>query len=61
VKIDVEGYEQEVLKGLSVPVGALSFEFHRHLLTEAMACVRLLPNYRFNYCLDECPQLQPDW
>jgi hypothetical protein len=27
IKIDVEGYEAEVLAGLSVPVAALSFEF----------------------------------
>ena len=27
VKIDVEGYEPEVLRGLSSPVGALSYEF----------------------------------
>lgn len=39
IKIDVEGYELEVLKGLSSPVNALSFEFTPELLEMAAECV----------------------
>lgn len=52
VKIDVEGFEPEVLRGLSRPVAALSFEFTRSLADHASACVdRLaeLGRYEFNF------------
>ena len=39
VKIDVEGYEAEVLAGLSTPVPALSFEFTTIQRDVACACV----------------------
>jgi FkbM family methyltransferase len=39
VKIDVEGYEAEVLTGLSTPVPALSFEFTTIQRDVACACV----------------------
>jgi FkbM family methyltransferase len=55
-KIDVEGYEAEVLAGLSQPVPALSFEFVAGQLDVAAACVdRLeeLAGYRFNVVLAE--------
>jgi FkbM family methyltransferase len=39
VKIDVEGYEAEVLAGLSAPVPALSFEFTTIQRDIARACV----------------------
>ncbi len=39
IKIDVEGYELEVLKGLSRPVKALSFEFTPERRDEAALCV----------------------
>lgn len=51
VKIDVEGYEEEVLKGLSYPVNALSFEFLPASIETALACVKratALGSYRFN-------------
>jgi len=50
-KIDVEGYEAEVLAGLSRPLAGLSFEFVAGQLDVAAACVtRLceLGRYRFN-------------
>ena len=39
IKIDVEGYEAEVLAGLSAPVAALSFEFTTIQRDIARACV----------------------
>ncbi len=41
-KIDVEGFEREVLEGLSTPVRCVSFEFTREFLDDARACVALL-------------------
>ncbi len=42
VKIDVEGFELQVLKGLSRPVGALSFEFIAEDLERAKLCLARL-------------------
>lgn len=38
-KIDVEGYEHAVLRGLSRPVPMLSFEFTREFIDDARACM----------------------
>lgn len=51
VKIDVEGFEAEVLAGLSHPVDALSVEFVRGSLDVTLACIRRLEqlgSYRYN-------------
>jgi FkbM family methyltransferase len=57
VKIDVEGYEAQVLSGLSSAVSYLSFEFTPELMDEAEKCVARLcqisGDYLFNYCLGE--------
>jgi len=56
VKIDVEGFELEVLKGLSVPLPMLSFEFTTIQRDIAMACVDRLGDlgaYDFNISLGE--------
>jgi FkbM family methyltransferase len=56
IKIDVEGFEAQVLAGLSTPVRALSFEFtiiQRDVAHEALAVVAALGAYRFNACLGE--------
>jgi len=50
-KIDVEGFEAEILEGLSHPVPALSFEFVRGGLDVARRCVarlRSLGDYEYN-------------
>lgn len=55
-KIDVEGYELEVLRGLSRPLPALSFEYLAAALDLARACVRYLDAlgpYRFNWSAGE--------
>ena len=52
VKIDVEGFETRVLQGLTVPVRALSFEYHVENpddLAERCRIVDALGDYRFNY------------
>lgn len=53
-KIDVEGFEEKVIKGLSQPIPALSFEFNQWYLNEAKNCADYLAslgNPRFNYSL----------
>jgi FkbM family methyltransferase len=55
-KIDVEGFEAEVLAGLSHPVSALSVEFVAGGLDVAIACIQrlvTLAEYRFNVVLGE--------
>lgn len=55
-KIDVEGFEHQVLAGLDVPIRALSFEFNREYLDVAETCLARLAQlgaYRFNYSLGE--------
>lgn len=57
IKIDVEGYEMNVLSGLSTAVPYLSFEFTPELPDETARCVERLNEisdaYRYNYCLGE--------
>jgi FkbM family methyltransferase len=57
IKIDVEGYEAQVLAGLTSAVRYLSFEFTPELMDEAEKCVARLHSisdgYLFNYCLGE--------
>ncbi|UYG00877.1 FkbM family methyltransferase [Halomonas sp. GD1P12] len=51
IKIDVEGFEAEVLKGLSHAVAALSVEFVAGVLHVSHACIEeitRLGDYRFN-------------
>lgn len=51
-KIDVEGYEAQVLAGLSQPIRGLSFEYHAQLLDNAYQCIdklMTLGDYEYNY------------
>jgi FkbM family methyltransferase len=60
IKIDVEGFEADVLAGLSRPVPALSFEFTTIQRDVALACLdRLasLADYRFDVALGESQRL----
>lgn len=55
-KIDVEGFEDKVLLGLSQALAALSFEFttlQREVALAALDRVASLGDYRFNACLGE--------
>lgn len=63
VKVDVEGFEHEVLAGLSRVPRALSFEFTPEWAESAFACVARLESLgmgRFNYSLGESMQLESD-
>jgi FkbM family methyltransferase len=56
IKIDVEGYEAEVLGGLTRPVDALSFEFttiQKDIARDALSECRRLGYARFNAVLGE--------
>jgi len=61
-KIDVEGYEYEVLKGFSGSVDMLSFEYTiPELLDRAIQCINLVDNLGkvvFNYSPGETLQLE---
>ena len=55
-KIDVEGYEHEVLLGLGRPLPALSFEFttiQRDVAARCLTRLAALGGYRFNVSLGE--------
>ncbi len=63
-KIDVEGFEMQVLSGLSQKVGLISFEFASEFLNEAGRCVRRLQElgYRdFNWCDGENVNFAGEW
>jgi FkbM family methyltransferase len=55
-KIDVEGFEWEVLQGLSRPLASLSFEYIGAAKTQAIACLARLAelgDYTFNWSQGE--------
>jgi len=55
-KIDVEGYELEVIRGLSQPLPALSFEYIPAATTLAIDCItqlQMLGDYRYNWSIGE--------
>lgn len=61
IKIDVEGFEADVLAGLSQRVPALSFEFTTIQRDVAFACldrIAALGAYRFDVALGESQQLE---
>lgn len=60
IKIDVEGFEADVLAGLTGPVRALSFEFttiQRDVAAKCIAMIAALGAYRFNVALGESQQM----
>lgn len=65
IKIDVEGYEYEVLKGLSKTVRGLSFEFTPEFLGTGIKCIKHLESLGeicLNYSLGESMQMAlPEW
>ncbi len=62
IKIDVEGFEAEVLAGLRNPVPLIAFEFLPGLPSATQACLDQLPGHRFNVVLGEANAfLWPDW
>jgi hypothetical protein len=63
-KIDVEGFESEVLQGLSRPIATISFEFtYPECFGQAIACMnrlRFLGGVEFNFSLRESMALVYD-
>lgn len=64
-KIDVEGAELNVLKGLRQPLAALSFEYIPAVIETAVRCVERLSelgDYEYNWRMTEFPRLRsPAW
>lgn len=64
-KIDVEGYELNVLKGLSKPIPFISFEYSvPEMIDKLLGCLeylhRLDDRYRFNYSVQESMEFNSD-
>ncbi|MES2603318.1 MAG: FkbM family methyltransferase [Pseudomonadota bacterium] len=60
-KIDVEGFELEVLRGLTQPIATLSFEYIPASMAVALGCVERLEQlgrYEYNYSPGETHRLQ---
>jgi FkbM family methyltransferase len=58
-KIDVEGFEADVLRGLSQPIDRIAFEFHYEMAHVVEACVARLEQlgrYRYRLNLAEWPE-----
>jgi hypothetical protein len=64
-KIDVEGAELDVLRGLSQAPPALSFEYIPALVETAVGCINRLDelgHYEYNWRVSEFPRLRsPTW
>lgn len=64
-KIDVEGFEREVVRGLSSKVGVISFEFTSEYIEHSMEVIEMLIRlgYRqFNVSVGDQPEFQwPEW
>jgi len=63
VKIDVEGFEAEVLAGLTTPVRALSFEYlpvARGIAVECVDRLAALSRYRYNWSPGESHRLSSE-
>jgi hypothetical protein len=60
-KIDVEGYEEQVLLGLSTALTSLSFEFFPTTLHRAVTCIDILKHlgeYTYNWSFTESFKFQ---
>ncbi|MDX8349414.1 FkbM family methyltransferase [Cognatiyoonia sp. IB215446] len=65
VKIDVEGFEADVLEGLTMPLPTLSFEFttiQRDVASRCIDRLNALGDYMFNFSLgEEHALIYDDW
>ena len=64
IKIDVEGFEYEVLKGLSKKVGIISFEFTSEFFKDYEKCINYLISLgyeKFNFSLGEKKKFDLEW
>ena len=58
-KIDVEGYEFEVLKGLTKRIPFICFEFHMDLFDDLKKCINHLLSFgpaKFNFVIRQIPE-----
>lgn len=64
-KIDVEGFELNVLKGLSRPIRHISFEYTREFFDEAKLCMKRIaeidPGVRFNCTTGSLKLMSGEW
>jgi len=64
-KIDVEGFELDVLQGLSQPIRTISLEFIPERIDASLKCIdylNKLGNAEFNYCLNNSMSFAlPEW
>ncbi len=63
IKIDVEGYEYEVIKGLTYPVRSMSFEFTPEYLDATLASLehlRSIGQIQLNYSIGESMEMALD-
>ena len=64
-KIDVEGFEYSVLRGLTKPINIISFEFTREFLQDATKCINHISSLgpvKFNCSIGETMKLLfPAW
>jgi hypothetical protein len=67
-KIDVEGFELQVLQGLTAELPMLQFEYQPWMIESALQCIEHLTNsgaYRFNLTAsatrDDHVGLRPEW
>jgi len=61
IKIDVEGYEYEALKGLTRPVKLLSFEFTPECMGSTINCIKYLSqigNLELNWSINESMKME---
>jgi FkbM family methyltransferase len=49
IKIDIEGFEFQALKGLTIKTGIISFEFTSEYIKSAINCIRYLDNLGYRY------------
>jgi len=66
IKIDAEGYEDHIIKGLSQPIPVICFEFTPEFMDSAFNCIKHLAEMepaKFNYCTSENPYnlILPNW
>ena len=64
IKIDVEGYELNVLKGLSKKSGIISFEITSEFFSDAIKCLKYLKKLSYNsftFSIGEQKKFFSDW
>lgn len=64
MKLDIEGYEAEAFKGLSVPVDGLCWEYTAEIILQLYECLNLIErfaNYEYSYTFGDYPSFKCEW